>query len=248
VTPPRSNESASAHVDDGVLLAIHDQQLDTGLDAARLHVQRCAECTARMAAIARHGETVRDALASISVPSLDASSFRRRLARTRSARAVSFLRRPATLAAAAVIVVAVAAAASPVRHWLTRRMGRAAPPPTLPKSNDHVVKSKLPAGATISFAAPGPEFTVTLDSLPAAGVVTASRTIRNEISARVAHGVGTGGDAMVVLPNELRLHNSEASRASYDILVPGAISRLVVVVAGRRIFAGPPPARVDLTR
>jgi hypothetical protein len=98
-----------------------------------------------------------------------------------------------------------------------------------------------------TFAASGPEFTLRLDSLPRAGALTIERATANEISAPVTSGAGTGGDAMVVLPGELRLRNASSSRASYTLALPRAVIRLRVVVAGRVVFDGPPTSRVKLT-
>ncbi|MGH9887958.1 MAG: hypothetical protein ACREBE_20665 [bacterium] len=98
----------------------------------------------------------------------------------------------------------------------------------------------------MSFAPSGPHFTMRLDSLPADGQLTLERTGADEISAQVTNGAGTGGDALLVLPGELRVRNTSAARASYAVLVPRAVDRVTVVVGGRSIFDGAPPARVTL--
>jgi hypothetical protein len=97
-----------------------------------------------------------------------------------------------------------------------------------------------------TFAASGPEFTLRLDSLPRAGALTIERATANEISAPVTSGAGTGGDAMVVLPGELRLRNASSSRPSYTLTLPRDVIRLRVVVAGRVLLDGPPISQWNL--
>ena len=87
-----------------------------------------------------------------------------------------------------------------------------------------------------------------LDSLPAAGVLIIGRTTGASFSVHVTAGAGTGGDEMVVLPGELDVRNTSASRASYTVSLPQTVVRFRVVVAGRAVFEGSPPARVRLDR
>jgi hypothetical protein len=101
-------------------------------------------------------------------------------------------------------------------------------------------------GQTVSFAATSPDFTVRFDSLPRVGLLTVIGTAAPEISARVVSGAGTGGDAMVVLPGELRVQNTTSSLASYELRLPGIVTRLRVVVAGRVVFDGAAPTVVRL--
>lgn len=236
------------HPTDGTLLALHDGERGAELDAPRQHVSSCAACQTRMAEIASNAAQVRQSLSSLPVPSFDADTMRRRLAARRATPAIPLWRRPTMLAAAAVFVVAVVAAASPVRRWIEARVARPTPvfaPPsaTVPEASPPQV-----SGATVSFAVAGPEFTIRLDSVPAAGVLTVVRAAGNELSARVAAGAGTGGDDMVVLPNELRLRNAASSRASYRVAVPSVVVRVRVIVAGQIIFEGAAPTEVKLTR
>jgi hypothetical protein len=247
VTTSHFDHSADPHAGDGVLLALHDGERSTELDARRHHVEQCAECQARLATIVAQANHVRQSLSSFPVPPVDTDALRRRIAAGRKPSVVPLWRRPTVRAAAAVIVLAVVAAASSVRHWIVRV---ARPTPAVsPRSPS--VPAAAPrdlTGATVSFLVSGPEFTVRLDSLPTAGVLVVDRTTGDEVSAHVASGAGTGGDAMLVLPGELRLRNAAASRASYSIAVPNAVTRLRVVVAGHVVFEGAPPVEVKLTR
>ena len=176
---------------------------------------------------------VRQALSSLPVPPFDAGALRHRFAARRTTPVILFWQRRAMLAAAAVFVAAVVAAASPVRQWIQEHIVRSAPIVAPPSSSRPEVSSPPVSGATVSFATAGPEFTVRLDSVPTAGVLTIVGASGNEVSARVASGAGTGGDAMVVLPNELRLRNAVSSRASYRVAMPSVVVRVRVVVAGQ---------------
>ena len=242
----------SAHPSDGVLLALHDDERDetlrAELDAGRAHVEQCEECRLRVNAIAARSTRVRQALATIPIPSTSEDVFRRRVAASVD-RPVPVWRRPAWLAAAAVIVLAGAAAASPIREWIRRHIGQSridVPPAALPVRPESAPTNR--AGATVSFAPVGPAFTLRLDSLPAAGSLSATATTAATISARVATGAGTGGDEMVVLPGEIRVRNGSSARASYELSLPGVVTRLRVIVAGRTVFDGSPPVVLRLDR
>jgi hypothetical protein len=237
------------HLSDGALLALHDGERGPEADIGRAHVERCDECRARLNGVGANARHVRRSLSSIRIPSVSEEAFRRRVEEAGARRAVPIARRPAWLAAAAVIVLVGVAAASPVRNWLRRQFEHSSVqvrpfPAPVPNTSD--TRSVDHAGATVSFASTGPEFTLRFDSLPAAGALTAERADGPEISARVVSGAGTGGDAMVVLPAELRVRNSTSARTSYTVTLPNAVTRLRVIVAGRSIFDGVPPAVIQL--
>jgi hypothetical protein len=246
---------SSPHPSDGVLLALHDGERDgerrSELDAGRAHLEQCGECRTRMDAIAAHTVQVRRSLASIPIPSVSEREFGRRLASANARHSAPMWRRPGLLAAAAVVVLAGAAAASPIREWIRHHMAASLvdiQPTASSVGRDSAAPQPNRAGATISFAPVGPTFTVRLDSLPTSGSLNAAATTDAMISARVAAGAGTGGDEMVVLPGELRVPNTRASGASYEISLPSAVIRFRVIVAGHTIFDGSPPAAVRLDR
>ncbi len=236
------------HASDGVLLAVYDEQHDDELDSGRRHVAHCADCQARLEVIATRANQVRVALAAISPSSVAKDDVRRRIAEAHERRGRPIWRRPSWLAAAAVVVLGGVAAAFPIRQWIQRHRPEArtqySPQPVVSPGAPPINRS----GATVSFAATGPDFTVRFDSLPAAGSLTASRTTADQLSARVASGAGTGGDALVVLPDELLVRNTSTARASYDLTLPGVVTRLRVIVAGRVVFDGAPPTVIQLDR
>lgn len=247
MTEPTFADSAIGHPSDGALLALQDGETSGTLDADRAHVQTCTTCQARLSEIANHAAIVRQSLSFITVPPLDADALRRRVAARRAASVVPLWRRPVSVAAAGLIVVAAAAAASPLRHWIIAHTRVPEPKVVAPSESAPAESPKVLSGSTVSFAASGPEFTMRLDSLPRAGVLTIERTNADEISAQVTSGAGTGGDAMVVLPGELRLRNASSSRASYTLTLPRDVIRVRVIVAGRVLLDGPPISQLKLT-
>jgi hypothetical protein len=234
-------------VSDGVLLAVHDEEPGADLALGRNHVDHCDECRARLAAIAARSSSVRASLSSIQIPPTAKEALRRRVAAARARPVIPRWRRPAWQAAAALIVVVGMAAASPVRQWVLRRLEQPRsdrrvslpPPAAAPQASSR-------SGATVSFSPAGTELILRFDSLPDAGTLTVERTAAAEISARVVSGAGTGGDAMVVLPGELRVANRAMSRANYRVLLPRAVTRLRVIVADRTVFDGVPPSTIRL--
>jgi hypothetical protein len=233
---------------DGALLALHDG--DDALEANHEHVARCADCRSRLDALAARASAVRRSLEAIPVSPSNENEFLRRVGAARAHRARPVWRRPGWQAAAAMIVVAAAAAASPIRGWIQRQLGpsraevvTASPPRSVDSAR---TDSRSGGGATVSFAPAGPAFTLRFDSLPAAGLLTIDRTASAAISARVASGAGTGGDDFVVLPGELRVRNLASSRATYLVSVPSTVTRVEVIVGGRPIYSGAPPAVVRL--
>lgn len=228
----------SDHPGDGALLALFDGERDdaraTELDCWRRHADACDACRARLETIAARSARVRELLESIPVPAVGLDEFRARIPR-RGARTLGSRRHMPWQVAAGIVLVAGAAVAATtaVRGWIERRGGDAAPAHgATVEPLAHAAPSAEPVGTTISFAATGPEFTVRLDSIPASGVLEITRTNSGEISAQVTSGAGTGGDAMVVLPGELRIRNTTTSRTSYRVSVPRLVAQVRVIVAG----------------
>lgn len=244
----RIDQSAVRHVPDGVLLALHDEERSADLKLDRAHVEQCPECRARLAVIADRSNRVRTVLAHIAIPSVAEDEFRRRMVATGRRRAASAWRRRIWLTGGAISILAGAAAASPIRHWIGQRLESRRPPvrssPTPQRAIVAPTQPQQTSGATVSFAPTGVDFTMRFDSLPEAGLLTARRGAASEISARVESGAGTGGDALVVLPGELRVRNTTSSRASYIVSLPVAVTRLRVIIGGAIVFDGPPP--IDL--
>lgn len=234
----RDRVTADAHASDGVLLAVHDRE-PVDAPEALAHIDACPECQARLQRIRVDAERVRSALAAVPVPSFDAEALRRSLLeRRRPIPARPPWRRPAIqVVAALALATAAAASVGPIRTLIAHRNAPVAVPPA-PAAPTSVLQPVPRAGTLISFPEPGPEFTVRFDSTPYAGDLEIDRGATGAVSAQAITLGDVTGDAMVVLPHELRLRNGAASTASYRIMIPGSVERVRVVVAGRLLFDG----------
>lgn len=240
------DRSTHGHADEGVLLAIHDGEQDAALDAHRAHVETCAHCQTRLSELAGYAKRVREALTALPVrPAASAPPPR---TSTRYVRVTTWWRRPA-YALAATIVIAVIAVAGPIRRWVAQRF--AEPDVSHPRGASSTPTTPVPrdlTGSTVTFSPSGPEFVVRFDVRPSVGVLKLERTEAAVISVRITSGAGTGGDAMIVLPQELRVRNLATSRAAYTLSVPPSVVRVRVIVAGSSVFDGSGPAEVRLVR
>lgn len=243
-----SHDASTPHVTDGELIALLDDERGAVVEIGQRHLDECEACRARLNVLASQSSQVHSALSTILIPSVSEETFRRRIA-AGTRRAVPLWRRPAWQAAAAgVILAAAAAAASPVRNWIRRRVEPVpvvrpvSPPPAVTTESQAANRS----GASVSFAPAGPTFSVRFDSVPSDGMMDVERTEDVNITARVVNGAGTGGDAMVVLPGELRVRNTTGSRASYRLSLPLTVTRFRAIVGGRIAFDGAAPAAVRL--
>lgn len=243
-----SASKTASHPEDGVLLALNDGQPGSDLDAAWSHVERCDACRSRLATIAKDSDHVSSALASIGVPHVSLDDFRRGLADAQRSGARSRWSQPGWRVAAALIVLAGAAAASPIRHWFVQRNQErtATSVDSVPRPVAVPARQAESAGATVSFAPADTSFTVRFDSVPDSGTLTVRRSSDANITARIVSGGGSGGDALVVLPGELRVRNTVSARASYVVTLPDGVTRLRVIVGGRNVFDGVPLVELQL--
>jgi hypothetical protein len=242
-----NDRSTDGHADEGVLLAIHDGEQDAALDAYRAHVETCGHCQTRLSELARYAKHVREALSALPVrPAASAPPPR---GSPRYVRVTTWWRRPAVYAIAATIVVAAIAIAGPIRRWVAERIAPAdvSHPHGASSTPTALAPSDL-TGSTITFSPSGPEFVVRFNVRPSVGALKLERTAAAVITARITSGAGTGGDAMIVLPQELRIENLATSRASYTLSVPPSVVRVRVIVAGSAVFDGSGPAEVRLIR
>ncbi|NIM52596.1 MAG: hypothetical protein GTO22_25685, partial [Gemmatimonadales bacterium] len=125
------------------------------------------------------------------------------------------------LRAAAVLLV-VAIAASPARAWLVegwlaiRSLFTEAPQPAQPMEEPSIDVAE--AMAVVTFTAVDSSFSLEVVSTQSRGTVTIAVDSVSSVTARVIGGDGT--EELVVLPGGLRIVNSAASTASYEIIVP----------------------------
>jgi len=246
-----THPDSARHLSDGDIVALIDGERRLSAGADERHLAQCDVCRERRNRFSEYSSDIREDLSSVSIPIVDESAFRARVAEglKHSRPRGSARRYPAWSAAAAAIVLATAAAAatSPARDWLrslfdSRRVTQSAPAqPPIPRP----AAPEL-SGSSVSFAATGAVFTVRLDATPLSGGLVARPAKDDNITATVVSGAGTGGDALVVLPGELRIRNTSAARASYRLDLPRTITRLRLIIADRVAYDGSPSTSIDL--
>jgi hypothetical protein len=230
------------HSTDGDLVRVLDDEVGPEDAAAAAHVRSCAACRSRLESLRRRATLLSEALAAADPPPVDRARIRpspdllalsaaRRGARRRPRWSHAGLR-----AAAALLLVAGVAAATPARAWLLERVARlrGSPEPIKPGT---VAQAPAPrteaAAASAVFFTPGSELLVIrLEAQQAAGTLEliAGRDLRS--SAQIL--AGASGEALLVLPSELRIRNTPGSVASYRIVLSSEIRGVRVRIGGDR--------------
>ncbi|HUL49674.1 MAG TPA: DUF4402 domain-containing protein [Gemmatimonadales bacterium] len=222
-------EIAEPHVDDGAIMRLLDREgpaLERVPVAA--HVETCGPCRQRRDRLAALSRDMSEALVrSDPVP--------RVFARARRGRIPPVLWRSWPAAAAVVLFVAgTIAVAAPVRMWMAERwiglrellhVSSGTERPQIP------AREQSPAGM-VSFVPESDVLTVRITTRQAEGalVFEASRASTASVTVR-----GQGDrEAVVVLPDELRIANLATSRATYRVTLPARLRSVTVVVGGDR--------------
>jgi hypothetical protein len=215
------------HIENGDLIRLLDGECPPEEEARiRRHLQHCEEC--------RRG-----------VAELEQLSDRFRLALQHGDGAEGAVRTPVRarrwprrrLLQAAAIFLVVAVAASPARGWLVegwhaiRSLFVEAPTPE--ESEGEPVIDVGETTAVVTFAAADPDFSLEVASTQRRGTVAIAIDSVPSASARVLGG--DGSEELVVLPGGLRIHNTVASTASYEILLPLVVRNIEVRIAGRTV-------------
>jgi anti-sigma factor RsiW len=210
----------TTHVEDGALVRYLDHECDAVERVeVKAHLEGCDTCATRVAELRRHAATV-----SIALRAVDRPMPGRRPAPRWGMRA----------AAAALVVLGVAGSVRPVRAWIIgktqalwatvvgSRDEQPRPAPTAP------VRS-----ASVTFVPTGTEFTVEIVSPQRAGRLVVTTVPGDSATTVVLDGSGT--EDVIVLPAGLRIANSEASSASYEIRLPNHLARIQI-----RVGTAPP--------
>jgi len=194
---------------------------------ARSHLSTCAACRRREVEMAAEDGEIAGALAVLDRPiaAVDADTIVRRARRGGG--------RWRLAVAGSALLAATAAAAmpgSPVRRWLFEERDR---PVAAPEMVAPVVAAPEQSAAERGVAiVPGDSAEVVFDARQESGEIAIRIVAGRELRVRA-----TGGSAgFVVRPGGVRVRN-EGSRASYELLVPAAVGRVRVIVAGRELFA-----------
>ena len=232
------------HASDGDLVRVIDGELAADDTALAAHVTDCVECSARLTRLRSISDSIGTLLRATDVAPIDAGRIRppfdtvgvARLRRRR--RAVVLWSRPGLRAAAAILLLAGVAAASPAaRRWIadgiTRLRGAPATSPSEPRQPSRPAQAA--GGSRVWFSPPtGPELVVRFENRPTAGTLALQRIEDDRASVQVV--ARASGEALLVLPGEVRVRNSGTSVADYRLTLPSTIRRV-------RVYVGPTDAQ-----
>ena len=222
------------HTTDADLVRLLDDEVPVDDAGAAAHVKSCGACRARLESLRRRSTLLSEALATADPPMpdvarlrppLDQLSLERVRRRRRSVWSQAWLR-----AAAAVLLLAGVAAATPARRWVLEQVARLrgtareTVPTTVPLPQP--VPRAPAASSAVLFTPAGDELTITLVARQAAGTLELIAGQEPRSSAEVTSE--PSGEAFLVLPSELRIRNSAASRASYRVVLSTALRRVRV--------------------
>jgi hypothetical protein len=217
------------HLDDGQLLEAVDSSAPSAVNA---HLRECESCSSRLRELQQAGARASAAIERLPVSSLDPRLRTRILAR-RDRRPSAFIGLP-MLAAATILLVASAALASPVRHWITRKLGVSSAPPAIQVPGpDNIGPRPAPVPAmSVSFAVTDSVLNVRILRNQAVGGLALTHS---ESGAVVAQVVANGADEeFLVTPGGLTIRNTDSSRAGYRVAIPDRVHVVRLDIAGRR--------------
>jgi len=234
--------TTGAHPEDGVLLRLLDGEADAAEQAAAApHAAACAECRARMDAMARRRERLGALLARADFPVPASSAPEPGVIPLHARRREAAPARPWLRAAAIILVVlGVGAVATPARAWIARWIteawesvtGDEAPPAPAPAPAPAPEPAEQTAAAQVGFVPTGAELTVVVAHAQDAGALTVAAAPGESATAEVVGG--TGSADLLVLPAALHVRNAPGSAAEYRLALPSSVRRVRVRVGEGR--------------
>lgn len=235
----RTEHEAGGTLEEGVLVAWLDGALDGAeRDAVAAHVEACQACADRAAALEARSRRMTRALDGADGPAPGAAEWREVLETAQRGDRRTVPHAPFGLSASRwrkaagwtlAFVAAGALATSPVRAWIGDRWDalRGGDEPTPAVSTTTVDAA---GGASLSFALPGPEMDVLVQTAQVGGTFTVRFGDAAKASVRVLEG---GTEHLTVGRPGLRIANASASTTSYEMLAPAGVARVVVAVGAR---------------
>src|SRR5262249_46705624 len=226
--PSTRSSVVSMHLEEGVLQAVLDGELDTAPRAgAERHVETCAECRALLAAVRQD-----ELLLSRVLPSLDHTPARISVEQIIARAGRGQVRRQLVRWAAAVALVVLGAGAlyaipgSPLRRLVDRLVGKRRQPPAA----ESVSASGAGVGAGVALA-PGARFRIVFVAPGTAGV-----TIRLTDDSMVdVRRIGGGTARYVAEIDGLRIETT-GGLADFAIAIPRTAPWVEIVGGDRRAF------------
>ena len=234
-------QPTSRHPSDAVLLRELDGELgEQTRRRLESHLERCAACRGRAAALRGHSAAASEYLRSLpdGAGTVAAAKVRvraaSRVAESRRARVGRRWRGWAAAAAAAGLVM-LSLGVDPVRAWVLARLGFSSATTAATGGTRAVALPPVSVGAdgsVISFPAGSATFELVVQETQRSGEIRLQVRPGDRVTAQL---IGASGEAMLVLPSGLQIENSTESSASYRVSIPSGVT---VIVA--RIGAAPP--------
>ncbi|MBW3628540.1 MAG: zf-HC2 domain-containing protein [Gemmatimonadetes bacterium] len=222
------------HPSDGDMVRYLDTELSE-LEERRLrtHLNGCAQCTARLEAIASQSSAVARYIGQTGLPGPDAVTRARALALARRA-SVQPRRgwRRLRLAAAACALFVLALTAYPVRAWIAERWDGFRAPAAAPTEAATLPASVVRRSSVVAFTPRGDRFDLQIESFQPAGTLTVEVRDLGRATAQVLNGAN---ETMLILPDGIRVENRAGSRASYLVTVPANLPLLSISVGGETV-------------
>jgi hypothetical protein len=230
-----------AHLEDGDLVRFLSDEVTTDERAGAVeHLGRCDDCARRLESWRAEMASVAGLLEDLPVTAMDPARRARSLAAVRQA-AVRKIAAPAaaraprrrfflsgTLARAAAVAalfVAAGVVASPAGAWIADRFRDLFQdePAAVAAPEPEALSAK---GSVVAFTPFGYELTVEVASAQAHGDLVLRVQDTPTASARIG---GADGDMdVMILPGSLRIENTAASTADYEVVVPARLRTLRV--------------------
>lgn len=228
------------HLDDGALVRLldHEGSCDEQVRMAT-HVGACDGCHGRHGVLAAWSSGVSALLVEADAPTRAFGLVHER----RSSRA-PWHWWPAA-AAAVLLVAGTVAVGAPVRTWVAGRWAGLRDLLDLPGVRVVQTPPRPPSApvGVVSFTPDSDVLVVRVATRQAEGSLVLETSATPTASAAV-RGQGQH-EAIVVLPGELRIANTAASRATYRLTLPARLKRVVVVIAREPPLSVTPGAAGD---
>lgn len=218
------------HPDEGQMVRLLDDELEANeRRALEDHLTRCPPCSTALEQLREAAITFRMELRDDTIDAPQSTGWtgvpRNRIA--------AWWRIAATIA----ILLAASATLRPVRAlvqsgWESVAAAFGFAP--VAEAPETTLEPPAPAGPVVTFVPRGTVITIDVDSWQTSGSVHIEFGDAREVSAQI---VTPGTDEnIVVVPNRgVRIGNASSTKSDYRVVVPDALERVIVTVAGERV-------------
>jgi len=233
------NAPQQLHPEDGDLVRFLDHELHHGeCKALMSHLSRCEVCAERMRTFSEFSSGLGDMLPHADPSPAEVEQARIRVAAALERTSVPVVQRRWTssaallrVAAAAVLVFGVTLGVQPVRAWVMEQIGFATGGVAAVPNQPADALSVSQPQTTVTFTPVDDVFTFAIDRPQTSGTV--SLRIAEGASASIQI-VGVVRD-VVMLPDGVHIANDPGTTATYSVVLPPRMKRVVVTLAGETV-------------